>query len=108
MPVCLLKHCIASIRGWKALLMEDINVGLNFTASSPYTSEILLMLQSNAFSDLITKPTQVLKTSQIIIAHILSNNSESIITPKEFLHKISDYFSIICTNENPKFKAPKP
>ena len=46
------------------------------------------MLQSNAFSNFITKPTKVSKTSQTIINHILSNDSESIITRK-VLYKIS-------------------
>ena len=58
------------------------------------------MLQSNAFSNLITKPTRVLKTSQTIIDHIFSDDSESIITPKVLLYKISDHFLIICTIEN--------
>ena len=88
--------------------MGDINVVLNSTAPSSYTSEYLLMLQSNAFSNLITKPTRVSKTSQTIIYYILSNDCESIITHKVLLYKISDHFPIICTIENPKFKAPNP
>ena len=41
--------------------MGDINIDLNSTAPSSYTSEYLHMLQSNAFSNLITKPTRVSK-----------------------------------------------
>ena len=36
--------------GHKVQLMEDINVNLNSTALSSYTSEYLHMLQSDAFS----------------------------------------------------------
>ena len=60
------------------------------------------------FPNVITKPTRVSKTSQAIIDHIFSNDSESIITPKVHLYKISDHFPIICGIENLKFKAPKP
>ena len=85
--------------------MGDINVDLNSIAPLSYTSEYLHVLQSNVFSNLICKPTRVLKTSQTIIDHILSNDSESIITSKLLLYKISDHFPIFCTIENPKFKA---
>ena len=64
------------------------------------------VLQSNAFSNLITKPTRISKTSQTIIDYNLSNDSKSIVTPKVLLYKISDHFQIICTIENSKFKAP--
>ena len=66
------------------------------------------MLQSNAFSNLVIKSTRVLKTSQTIIDHIFSNDSEPIITPEVLLYKISDHFPIICTIENSKSKASKP
>ena len=62
------------------------------------------MLQSNAFSNVITKPTRVSKTSQAIIDHILFHDSESIITLKVHLYKMFDHFPITCTIENPKFK----
>ena len=86
--------------------MRDINVDLNSIAPLSYTSEYLHLLQSHVFSDLICKPTRVLKTSQTIIYHILSNDSESIITSKVLLYKISAHFSIFCTIENPKYKFP--
>ena len=95
-------------KGYEVLLIEDVNVDLNSTAPLSYTSEYLQMLLSNAFSNLVTKPTRVSKTLLTIIGHIPSNDSESIITPQVLLYKISDHFPIICTIENPKCKAPKP
>ena len=85
--------------------MGDFNVDLNSAAPSSYTSEYLHMLQSNAFFNDISKPTRVLKNSQTIIDHILSYNSESIITQQVLLFKIFDHFPLICTLRIPNLKA---
>ena len=53
------------------------------------------MIHSNAFSNLITKSTRVSKTLQTISDRILSNDIESIVTPKVFFYKIYNHFSIM-------------
>ena len=78
----------------------NINVGLKSIAPLSYTSEYLHMLQSNAFSNLMAKPTRVSEISRTIIDHNLTNDSESMISPKVLLYKISDHFRIICAVDN--------
>ena len=66
----------------KAVVMRDINIDLN---SNEYTSsqgEYLNVLESNGFSNLITKPTSVTATSQPTIDHIFSNDYDSVPTPR--------------------------
>ena len=72
----------------KTITMGDtkFNVNVNVSCSLEY----LHVLQSNAFLNLITVPTRVTPTSRTVIDHILTNDNESIITPKQSCpeHKI--------------------
>ena len=61
------------------MLMRDFNIDVN-TNVTP-TRDYLHMLQSNACINLITKPTRVTSKTQAIIDHIVTNDSESGITP---------------------------
>ena len=67
----------------KVILMGDINIDLK--CDSSLKSKYLHMIESNAFSSLITQPTRVNAGSQTIIDHLLTNDTESIITPGVFL-----------------------
>ena len=64
------------------------------------------ILQSNVFSNLITKPTRVTSTSQTSIDHILTNDSKSSIKPGVFHYTISDHFLIVCEITIPRNKPP--
>ena len=55
------------------------------------------MIESNAFSSLITQPTRVTAGSQTIIDHLLTNDAESAITPGVFLYKLADHYAIYCS-----------
>jgi len=63
--------------------MGDIN--LDLSKSSPPISDYIYMIKSNAFSCIINKPTRVTPTSQTIIAHILTNDTESKVTSNVLL-----------------------
>jgi len=64
------------------------------------------MLQSNAFTSLITKPTRVIDTSETIIAHILTNDIQSTISSGVFSYALSDHYPILCTIKNPFISLP--
>ena len=73
----------------KVILMVDINIDLK--CGSSLKSEYLHMIESNAFSSLITQQTRVTAGSQTIIDHLLTNDTESSITLGVFLYKLADH-----------------
>ena len=85
----------------KVMIMGDINIDLASQAN--YVSDYNLLLQSNFFFSLITKPTQVTYSSKTIIDHVLTNDSDSILTLGILTYSISDHHPI----SNPTFKATK-
>ena len=54
------------------------------------------MIESNAFSSLINKPTRVATGLGTIIAYFLTNDTESVITPGVFIYKLADHYAIYC------------
>ena len=82
----------------KALLMGDINIDLS--TNTTLTSDYMHLLHSNAFCNLITKPTQVTSTTQTIIDHSLTNDNESIMIPGVLSYKISDHYPFYCAIKN--------
>ena len=89
----------------KVVLMGDINIDLK--CDSSFKSEYLHMIESNAFSSLITQPTRVTAGSQTIIDHLLTNDAKSVITPGVFLHKLADHYAIYCSISSYNFKHTK-
>ena len=86
----------------KVILMGDLKVDLN--SDSSRRAVYVNLIESNAFSSLITQPTRVTADSQTIIDHILTNDNESVITPGVFLYKLADHYAIYCSITYPKFK----
>ena len=78
--------------------MGDINI--NLSTNTTLTSDYMRLLHSNAFCNLITKPTRVTSTTQTIIDHILTNDNESIMTPGVLSYKVSDHYPIYCAIKN--------
>ena len=92
-----------TLKNNKAFIIGDINLDLNADNITSSGSDYLKMLQSHAFFPIITKPTRVSASSQTIIDHILTNDTESTITPGVFPYKISDHYPIFCTITNSIF-----
>ena len=82
--------------------MGDINIDLN--SESSLKSQYMHTIESNTFSNLITKPTRVTADSETIIDHLFTNDTESVITPSVFLYKLVDHYAIYCIVSNPNFK----
>ena len=89
----------------KVMIMGDINIDL--ASQTNYVSDYNLLLQSNFFFSLITKPTRVTYSSKTIIDHVLTNDTDSILTPGILTYSISDHYPIFCTISNPTFKTTK-
>ena len=89
----------------KVMIMGDINIDL--ASQTNYVCEYNLLLQSNFFFSLITKPTRVTNSSKTIIDHVLTNDTDSILTPGVLTYSISDHYPIFCTISNPTFKTTK-
>ena len=53
-------------------------------------------LENNVFCNLITLPTRVTPDSEIIIDHILTNVTDTAITPGGLHYEISDHYPIYC------------
>ena len=70
----------------KVILIGDTNIDLN--SESSLKSQYMQTIESNAFSNLITKPTCVTADSETIIDHLLTNDTESVITTGVFLYKL--------------------
>ena len=62
-------------------MLNDINIDLNPKNDFAVRLDYLHMLESDAFSDLITKLTRVTENSQTTIDHLLTNDNESLINP---------------------------
>ena len=86
----------------KVVLMGDLIIDLN--SDSSRRADYVNLIESNAFSNLITQPTCVTADSQTIIDHILTNDNESVITPRVFLYKLADHYAIYCSITHSKFK----
>ena len=85
--------------------MGDINIDLKWNSS--LKSEYLHMIESNVFSSLITQPTRLTAGSQMIIDHLLTNDTESVITPGVFLYKLADHYASYCSISSYNFKHTK-
>ena len=85
--------------------MGDINIDLKWNSS--LKSEYLHMIESNVFSSLITQPTRVTAGSQMIIDHLLTNDTESVITPGVFLYKLADHYASYCSISSYNVKHTK-
>ena len=70
-------------------------------------SDYVNVYESNVFFNLVSIPTRVTPNSQTIIDHILTNDSESILTPGVILYKISDHNAISCNISSPRFNNSK-
>ena len=88
-----------------AMIMGYINIDL--ASQTNYVSDYNLLLQSNFFFSLITKPTRVTNPSETIIDHVLTNDTDSILTPGVLTYSISGDYPIFCTISNPTFKTTK-
>ena len=80
----------------KTVIMGDINLDLNSNKAPSLVSDYLDIIRSNAFSNLIDKPTRVTPNTQTIIDHVLTNDSESILTPGVLVYPISDHYATSC------------
>ena len=80
----------------KTVIMGDINLDLTSTKVTPLVSDYLDIIRSNAFSNLIDKPSRVTPNTQTIIDHVLTNDSESSITPGVLVCQISDHYATSC------------
>ena len=89
----------------KVMIMGDINIDL--ASQTNYVSDYNLLLQSNFFFSLISKPTRVTYSSKTIIDHLLTNDTDLILTLGVLTYSISDHYSIFSTISNPTFKNHK-
>ena len=89
----------------KVMIMGDIDIDL--ASQINYVSNYNLLLQSNFFFSLITKPTRVTNSSKTIIDHVFTNDTDSILTPGVLIYSISDNYTIFCIISNPTFKTTK-
>ena len=89
----------------KVMIMGDINIDL--ASQTNYVSDYNLLLQSNFFFSLITTPTRVTNSSKTIINHVLTDDTDSILTPGVLTYSISDHYPIFFTISNPTFKTTK-
>jgi len=62
---------------------------INLPITSPI-SDYIHIIESNAFSSIINKPTRVMPTSLTIIDRVLTNNIISKLTPNVLVRQISD------------------
>ena len=88
-------ECLQKVNGAniKCTVLEDFNINLlNNTAASVIS--YLSMLNSNAFSSLLDKPTRVTETSSTLIDHIYCNDINCDIVPGVYNYEISDHFPI--------------
>ena len=92
-------------KGDQVVIMGDINIDLNPNNNYASRSEYLHMLEINAFSNLITKPTRVTENSQTIIDHLLTNDNESLINPGVLHYKLADHLPIFCLISLPKINS---
>ena len=68
-------------KGNKAMIFGDININLGSDINVPHLADYSHIIQSNAFLSFIDQPTRITPSSQIVIHHILTNDSVSTLTP---------------------------
>ena len=85
-------------RRTKTVMMGNINLDLTLTKATFLVSDYLDIIRSNAFSNLIDKPTRVTPNTQTIIDHVLTNNSET----KFLVYQTSDHYATSCVISSDK------
>ena len=83
-------------KGIKTFIIGDLNCNTNLANPSPAILIYLHTLKNNALCNLITLPTRVTPDSETIIDHILTNVTETAITPGVLHYKFSDHYPIYC------------
>ena len=91
-------------KGSKTFIFGDLNFNTNLANPPPVILDYLHTLETNAFCNLITLPTRVTPDSETIIDHILTNVTETAITPGVLHYKISDHNPIYCLISIPTSK----
>ena len=93
-------------KGNKAMLLGDVNINLDSDINVPHLADYSHIIQSNAFLSLIDQPTRI-TSSQIVIDHILTNDSVSTLTPGVIRYKLADHYPTFCIISNSDFKYPR-
>ena len=96
-------------KGNKTFIFGDLNLNTNLS-NPPVILDYLHTLENNAFYNLITLPTRVTPDSETIIDHILTNVTDTVITPGVLYYKnykISDHYPIYCLISIPISKIVK-
>ena len=88
----------------KTFIIGDLNFNTNLVNPPHVILDYLHTLENNAFCNLITLPTHVIPNSETIIDHILTNVTETVITPGVLLYKISNHYPIYCLISIPTSK----
>ena len=83
-------------KGNKSFIFGDLNFNTNLANPPPVILDYLHTLENNAFCNLITLPTRVTSDSETIIDNILTNVTDTAITPGVLHYKISDHYPIYC------------
>ena len=91
-------------KGNKIFISGDLNFNTNLANPPPVILDYLHTLENNAFCNLITLPTRVTPDSETIIDHILTNVTDTVITPGVLHYKISDHYPIYCLISIPTLK----
>ena len=89
----------------KVMIMGDINIDL--ASQTNYVLIITLYYKVIFFFSLITKSTRVTNSSKTTIDHVLTIDTDSILTLGVLTYSISDHYPIFCTISNPTFKTTK-
>ena len=78
-------------------ILGDMNIDISESAPSSGVLDYLNALLSNRSFSLITKPTRVIDSSETIIDHILTNDTNHVIHPGVIrTDEISDHYVIFC------------
>ena len=81
-------------KGNITFIFGDLNFNTNLANPPPVILDYLHPLENNAFCNLITLPTRVTPDSETIIDHILTNVTDTAITPGVLHYKIADHYPI--------------
>ena len=79
-----------------------MNVTVDRNKSTESATEYMHMLSSNNCYTLIDKATRVGNNSNIIIDHVITNDTSNIIYPAIVSSDITDHFPVGCFVANPK------
>ena len=88
-------------KGNKTFIFDDLNFNTNLANPPPVILDYRHTLGNNAFCNLITLPTRVTPDSETINDHILTNVTDTAITPGVLHYKISGNFPIYCLISQP-------